>query len=104
MTPTTSAPVCPTCGGAVPLATGGPGRPRRFCSVGCRRAGEYSIRRLQARLERLETEAEAARRDRTGFFDTFGASPEQRAADIKAEIDAAEAKLRQLLGALAGED
>jgi hypothetical protein len=30
------------------------GRPRDYCSVGCRRAGEYEIRRVSRRLEELE--------------------------------------------------
>ena len=30
------------------------GRPRDYCSVGCRRAAEYEIRRISRRLEELE--------------------------------------------------
>ena len=32
------------------------GRPPNYCSVGCRRAAEYEVRRMSRRLERLEDE------------------------------------------------
>jgi hypothetical protein len=38
------------------------GRPPDYCSVGCRRAAEYEIRRISRRLERLEDEADRLQR------------------------------------------
>ena len=40
----------------------GPGRPRRWCSVGCRRAAEYELRRLVRRLDDVEGQLPAWRR------------------------------------------
>jgi hypothetical protein len=46
---------CLMCHG--PLERPETGRPPSYCSTSCRRAAEYELRRLQRRLERLETEA-----------------------------------------------
>lgn len=42
-------------------ATGKPGRPRSYCSVGCRRASEYEIRRADRAVESMEERARWAR-------------------------------------------
>ncbi len=42
-------------------ATGKPGRPRSYCSVGCRRAAEREIRRLDRAIEQMEERARWAR-------------------------------------------
>ena len=44
---------CIKCGHEIPPHAG-PGRPRRYCSTGCRRAMEYELRRLQRALENVE--------------------------------------------------
>jgi len=86
---------CPVCGSIVPESTGG--RPARYCSPTCRRLAAYELRRVQARLVRLENQAEACRRDRSGLADAHFSSPEQRAADIQAELDRNTARLRELI-------
>jgi hypothetical protein len=58
---------------------------------------EYELRRLQARLTRLEDEAESLRRDRTGLRYLDGGTHEERGADITRERERAEARLRELL-------
>ncbi len=45
---------CRKCGREVPQSAGGRGRPRSYCSTGCRRAMEYELRRLQKGLEAIE--------------------------------------------------
>jgi hypothetical protein len=46
---------CRKCGANVP-ETGEPGRPRRWCSDGCRKAAGLEVRRIGRRLERAEDE------------------------------------------------
>lgn len=46
--------VCAKCGS--PLAQPSTGRPRRFCSTGCKRAVEYEVRRIQRQLDAVEAE------------------------------------------------
>jgi hypothetical protein len=89
-------PTCKKCG-TVLTGKAGAGRPAIYCSSGCRRAVELEVRRLQSHLIRLETEAEACRRDRSGLMDVYGASTQERASDIAHEIQRAEARLRALL-------
>lgn len=55
---------CRRCGRPVELAEGR-GRPKAYCSVGCRRAAEYEARRLQRALEAVE---EQIRECRLGFY------------------------------------
>jgi len=52
---------CLKCG--APLTSPPTGRPPRYCSVGCRRAAEYELRRIQRHLERLERQSEWVARD-----------------------------------------
>jgi predicted nucleic acid-binding Zn ribbon protein len=73
------------------------GRPSVYCSVGCRRASEYELRRLQARLIRLEDEAERCRRDRSGLAHMDGGTAAEHSADIEREILRAAQRLRELL-------
>jgi hypothetical protein len=47
--------ICKKCGRDLPGASSGAGRPRDYCTDGCRRATEYAIGRLNRRLENLET-------------------------------------------------
>ncbi len=45
---------CRKCGREVAQSNGDRGRPRSYCSTGCRRAMEYELRRLQKGLEAIE--------------------------------------------------
>ena len=62
----------------------------RYCTDACKVAAEYERRRLQRRLERLETWQSNAR---------MYLLPKQQLDRVQAEIDQAEARLRALLGA-----
>jgi len=48
---------CAKCGGE--LSRPATGRPPRYCSVGCRRATEFELRRLQGRLDAADEEVRA---------------------------------------------
>lgn len=58
---------CRTCGNVVVQPA--TGRPRVYCSVGCRRAAEYELRRVQALLTAAEKGAQKARADAVGAWD-----------------------------------
>lgn len=45
---------CAKCGR--PVVSSGVGRPRAYCSEGCRRAAEYELRRVERALEKVEAE------------------------------------------------
>lgn len=79
---------CPVCRGEI-QPTVGPGRPARYCSIACRRAAEFEIRRLDKLIGSHETRLSKIR---TGVFALDGA--EDRLAD---EIDRLNLRLRQLL-------
>lgn len=81
---------CIKCG--QPLEAVATGRPRAYCSTGCRRAAEKEIGRLNARLDQLENMAMNARLGR-------GMPTTGEAEKIAAEIDRAEVRLRELLNA-----
>jgi hypothetical protein len=59
---------CPQCGRSIKPAPG-VGRPKTFCSVACRRAAEFEIRRCNERLAYLERLASDLRltTERTGW-------------------------------------
>jgi hypothetical protein len=82
-------PGCLICGADLPPQDNG--RPRVYCSKGCRRAAEYELKRLQGQLNALE---ESAR------FSRLHGTPKRRQAQIQAEIDAATGRLRALLDGL----
>lgn len=93
---------CRKCRG--PLPEGSEiGRPASYCSLGCRRAAEFELRRIQTRLQRLEDEEQRCRLDRTGLSFLDGTTPAQHAADLAQEIERAEVRLRELLAAAAPE-
>lgn len=73
------------------------GRPKQYCSPACRRAAEYEIRRLDARLSGLENDMLAHRLGR--MMDLRG----DNEAKINAEITRAEQRLKELLGAGQGD-
>jgi ribosomal protein L40E len=45
--------ICRKCGADLPEAAG-PGRPRAYCSTGCRRAAEYEAKRINKAIEEVE--------------------------------------------------
>ncbi len=81
--------MCRKCGGPV-TAKAGPGRPRSYCSTGCRRAVEYELRRLQKALEDIEEQI------RFCSLRWSGRRPDQRPA-LDAERVRLEDRLRDLL-------
>jgi predicted nucleic acid-binding Zn ribbon protein len=80
---------CVKCGGVVEQRA--TGRPRRFCSVGCKRSAEYERRRLDRRLVWMEEELVHIR-DQNGRV--WNRHTE---AGLEREITAAEARLQDLL-------
>lgn len=88
--------ICAKCGAPLDKPSGA-GRPRRFCSSGCKRAAEHEVRRLNRRLEHLEEIMSHARIAPEG--DVYGESPAERDARperVRAEIDLTERRLRSL--------
>ena len=89
-------PGCAKCGNALPPENA-VGRPRRYCSVSCRRLSEYEISRLQSRLSRLEDELLRERHNNSGLKDWNGRDVAARMVDLRADIAEAEARLRELI-------
>jgi hypothetical protein len=86
---------CVKCGtGLTRPATG---RPPRYCSVTCRRAAEFELRRVQRRLESLEREEQELRAGR--HFWLSGEHMRERLDFVRAEIDRLEARMRELFDA-----
>jgi hypothetical protein len=80
---------CRKCGAELPEAAG-PGRPRSYCSVGCRRAAELEVRRLQRALENTE---DMIRQCRFGW----NCHTEADIPKYAAEVERLEARLREVL-------
>lgn len=95
----TSDACCRKCGRVVDQPSRG--RPKRFCSAGCRRSSELEVRRLDQAIARLEGELEACRFAETdslaALVDVFGHNLEERQASISREIARYESRLRELL-------
>jgi hypothetical protein len=72
-----------------PLQQPATGRPPVYCSVGCRRATEYELRRLQRHLEAVEGELRAIRVGRSAW-------PEHRR-KLESERKRLETRLAELL-------
>lgn len=70
------------------------GRSKTYCSVGCRRAAELEIRRINGRIEGLEKIAESYRL-KVPMLDAYG-----KEEDVLKEIALQEAKLKALLGGM----
>lgn len=66
------------------------GRPKDYCSTGCRRAAEHEVRRINLRLEKLE---EQLSNNRIGY----GLPSEKISKNLKSEIAIYEERLRVLL-------
>jgi hypothetical protein len=91
---TTTRDQCRTC--SRKLKRPSTGRPPTYCSLACRRSGEFAVRRIARRLETLEAARSEARIDAA-----LGHLTEERAhaadAAYGAEIARLEDRLRQLL-------
>lgn len=81
---------CIKCG--TPLQQPDTGRPRAYCSAGCRRAAEKEIGRLNDHLKALET-----RRMETRLG--YGLHSDRDLASLEIEIERAEARMREILDA-----
>lgn len=66
------------------------GRPKIYCSTGCRRSAEHEVRRINALLQKLETDLSNA---------ILGRVWADQVSKIEAEILRQEARLRDLLDA-----
>lgn len=88
---------CLKCGARLPHGPGG--RPRTYCSVGCRRAAEYEIRRTSRQLEELQKEEARYRRIVAGI--DLPVPPvhiaQRKHSWVVDEIRAMEMRLRELL-------
>ena len=94
---------CRKCGNAFP-GRARTGRPAMYCSLACRRAAEYEIRRLSRRLERLEDERHQLRvslnlheAQGPGYYPHVRAQIVTRAETVDDEIAMSEQRLRALL-------
>lgn len=81
--------MCLKCGGQI-AESATAGRPKRYCSVACRRAAEHEVRRLNALLAKLEERVSNARLG-------FGFSSPGSVENLEGEIARQEARLRALL-------
>lgn len=68
------------------------GRPKTYCGHACRRAAELEVRRIDARLGRLEGELMQTRLN--GYLSLT------KPGEIEAEIERQESRLRELLAGL----
>ena len=80
---------CVKCGNPI-QSVAAEGRPKKYCSVACRRSAEHEIRRTNALLGKLEERASNARLG-------YGAPSDGQIARLEAEIARQENRLRGLL-------
>ncbi len=85
---------CRKCGTDLPLPS--IGRPRTFCGVGCRRAAERDVRRLDNSIAALEGR-QLSHRESVAFGNGRPEYHEAKIAHIRTEIATAEARMRELL-------
>lgn len=91
--------VCVKCGKPLEEPSGA-GRAPRYCSVACRRAAEFELRRIQRHLERLEQQRmELAHHNLLDVRDYRGHTLEQQREDNVRAIAELEARLAALLEA-----
>lgn len=89
---------CLKCGDPLPVQDG-PGRPRTYCSEGCRRAAEYELRRLERRITNVEGSVTFWRR-RVDGVDYFGGDPkvaEKHLSWWRDELERLEGRLAEIL-------
>ena len=85
---------CRKCG--TPLPPPSTGRPRAFCGVGCRRAAEREVRRLDNAIGALEGR-QLSHRESAAFGTGTAAHHEAKIEHLRAEIALAEQRMRELL-------
>jgi hypothetical protein len=90
----TTATSCRKCG--TPLPEPSIGRPRAFCGVGCRRAAEREVRRLDNSIAALEGR-QLSHRESVAFGNGTAAYHEAKIAHLQVAIATAEARMRDLL-------
>jgi hypothetical protein len=100
---------CVVCGARLDDLEGeGPGRPRRYCSEGCRRAREYEIRTVVRAIDRAEDRAQALRfeldfaEDSDSYADERRNRRRRRQKKVEwwqGEVERLRGRLRQMLGA-----
>jgi len=90
----TTTPSCRKCGTTLPEPS--KGRPRTYCGVGCRRAAEREVRRLDSSIAALEGR-QLSHRESVAFGNGTASWYEAKIAHIDAEIATAEARMRELL-------
>jgi hypothetical protein len=81
--------ICLKCGLQIQVGEKTKGRPKSYCSIGCRRAAELEIRRLDSRIADLEDQVTRARLP--GYLVLTPAEV------LHGEITRLEARLRHLL-------
>ena len=91
---------CQKCGNKL-REPDGPGRPRKFCSKACRRAGEYEVTRINRRIGALEEKLSYYRmmvsaRDRTYIME-YDCPPRKAIKIVEKEIKLQEKRLLQLM-------
>lgn len=84
---------CLKCGKAI-QEQAATGRPKSYCSVGCRRAAEHEIRRINSLLGKLEGDLSNARLG-------CGWDTDKTSKKLECEIALQESRLRALLDAAA---
>jgi len=90
----TSTTTCRKCGTSLPPPS--TGRPRAFCGVGCRRAAEREVRRLDSTIAALEGR-QLFHGESAAFGNGTVAHHEAKIAHIRTEIALAEERMRELL-------
>ncbi|MGH8592342.1 MAG: hypothetical protein ACREX9_21850 [Gammaproteobacteria bacterium] len=89
--------VCKSCGVSLPVNR--TGWPSDYCSTGCRRAAEFEIRRVNRRLESLETSLSSMRINPDDELMSMiaGRTRTERVAAVEAELTTLKARFRELL-------
>ena len=90
----TTATKCRKCG--TPLPEPSIGRPRTFCGVGCRRAAEREVRRLDNTIAALEGR-QLSHQESAAFGNGTVAHHEAKIAHLQVAIATAEERMRELL-------
>jgi len=85
---------CRKCGTSLPQPS--IGRPRTYCGVGCRRAAEREVRRLDNSIAALEGR-QLSHRESVAFGNGRSEYHEAKIAHLDAEIATAEARMSVLL-------
>lgn len=93
---------CPQCGNSLPPAPAR-GRPPTYCGTTCRRAAEFEIKRIQARLLSAERAEIKSRLDEVTY--SYGRKDHSRETEFwQSEVVRIKAELRTALAGLAAEN